>query len=156
MIVDYYLVRRGNISIPDLYTFSPLARYHFFRGFNLRGFAAFVIGFTLPLPGFIGSFGVGGLAPAAKNMYDLGWVLSFLTGGLSFWAASVFFKVPGHEEENGLAFERLVQEAEQLVADGGIGEMIEVADGHFVPAPRAVRTSGDTDAGAMEKDKGLV
>ena len=123
MIVDYFMIRRGNISMADLYTFSSSARYYFFHGINVRAFAAFVIGFLLPLPGFIGSFGVS-VDEAASHMYALGWVLSFVIGGLAYWIACLIFKMPGTGVEKSLAFEQLVAEAEQLVYDGNLGEFV--------------------------------
>ena len=84
MLVDYFLIRRGNITMSDLYTRSPYGRYYYFHGFNLRAFVAFVVGFLLPLPGFVGSFGHE-LGPAASKMYALGWVLSFVMGAVSYY-----------------------------------------------------------------------
>ncbi|KAF3481926.1 uracil permease [Arthroderma uncinatum] len=116
MMVDYFLVRRGNLYLPDLYRHSSTARYYFTKGFNLRAFAAFVIGALLPLPGLIGSFG-NPVSSAADHMFSLGWVLSFLVGGLAYWALCVVFKVPGEDTHYG--FEEKVGEAEEMVCQGG-------------------------------------
>lgn len=42
MIVDYWLLRRARINIPDLYTEHPDGEYIYRRGFNPRALAAFV------------------------------------------------------------------------------------------------------------------
>ncbi|MDH4870126.1 NCS1 family nucleobase:cation symporter-1 [Pseudomonas sp. BN515] len=42
MIVDYYLLRRGRVNLPELYSESREAAYHYHRGVNPRALAAFV------------------------------------------------------------------------------------------------------------------
>ncbi|KAL5340150.1 allantoin permease [Aspergillus crustosus] len=92
MIIDYFIFRKGNMTIADMYTTSSSGLYYYFHGVNLRAFAAFVIGFLLPLPGFIGSFSIGAsLNEAASNMYALGWELSFLIGGLTYLLCSAIW-----------------------------------------------------------------
>ncbi|CRG83558.1 Allantoin permease [Talaromyces islandicus] len=84
MTVDYFFVRNGNLYLSDMFTTSPLGRYFYTCGVNFRGIAAFVIGFVLPLPGFIGSFGTTTVSAAATHMFDLGWLLSYFVGGFSY------------------------------------------------------------------------
>lgn len=75
---DYFIIRRGNIHIPSLYLANgdkpdPTGLY-FPRpnGFELRAFAAWVIGIALPLPGLAYSYttDVSAGAVAAKRMYN--------------------------------------------------------------------------------------
>lgn len=115
MIVDYFWVRRGNITMTDLYTRSSYGRYYFFHGLNLRAFAAFVLGFLLPLPGFAASFGYD-IGTAAPRMYALGWILSFLTGALAYFVICLVFKVPGDDGSH--AFESKVADAQQSINEG--------------------------------------
>lgn len=117
MLTDYFILRRGNILLSDLFTLSPSGRYHYFHGFNLRAYAAFIVGFLLPLPGFIATFGHG-IGAAAEDMFALGWVLSFLMGGISYWLICLVWKVPGKREEGELRFEEKVNEAEELIQLG--------------------------------------
>lgn len=100
MIVDYFWVRKGNLEMNDMYSLSRGDRYWYKVGVNWRAFAAFVIGFLLPLPGFVGSFGYA-IGSAATKMYYLGWILSFLMGGLSYWVICKVFKVPGDDGDFG-------------------------------------------------------
>ncbi|EGE00988.1 uracil permease [Trichophyton equinum CBS 127.97] len=119
MLIDYFFVRRGNLYLPDLYRHSSTARYYFTKGFNIRAFAAFIIGSLLPLPGLIGSFGHS-FSSAADHMFSLGWILSFLVGSLAYWALCALFKVPGDDDSYG--FEEKVAEAEEMICQGG-GEL---------------------------------
>ncbi|WWD22235.1 hypothetical protein CI109_106726 [Kwoniella shandongensis] len=98
MLVDYFLIRRGNLDIPAMYDESTRSKYYFVWGVNWRSIAAFVIGFLLPLPGFIGSFGTVSVSVTATRLYDLGWELSFLCGGVAYYVLCLVFKVPGQED----------------------------------------------------------
>jgi NCS1 family nucleobase:cation symporter-1 len=115
MLVDYFVVRKGNLNLPDMFSLTSHGRYHYFHGFNLRAFASFVIGFLLPLPGFAGSFGHK-IGVAATHMYALGWVLSFLMGCLSYYVICLIWKVPGDDGSH--PFESEVASAEQVILDG--------------------------------------
>lgn len=57
IVVDYYLVRRSRVNLIELYSESPEAAYHYYRGINPRAIAAFLpaalIAIVLALvPGF--------------------------------------------------------------------------------------------------------
>lgn len=41
IMVDYWLVRRGRINVPELYSEDPSGAYHYHRGVNPRAIAAF-------------------------------------------------------------------------------------------------------------------
>ncbi|KAI7913912.1 allantoin permease [Pyricularia oryzae] len=115
MIVDYFISRRGNLHIPDLFTKSKEGRYYYTGGFNLRAYASFLIGFLLPLPGFIMSFGTTEKSFAASNLYALGWELSFVVGGLSYAVASWLWPMQGDDNTHG--FEQAPIEDVRLEAD---------------------------------------
>lgn len=104
------------MNLPDLFRKSPSGRYYFTKGFNIRALAAFVVGFILPLPGFVASFGYE-LSSAASNMFALGWALSFAVGGISYWVICLIFKVPG--DDGDCQFEEKVDEAEGMILRGG-------------------------------------
>ncbi|TLD31219.1 hypothetical protein PspLS_02494 [Pyricularia sp. CBS 133598] len=115
MIVDYFISRRGNLHIPDLFTKSKEGRYYYSGGFNLRAYASFLIGFLLPLPGFIMSFGTTEKSIAASNLYALGWELSFVIGGLSYAVASWLWPMQGDDKTHG--FEQGPVEDGRMEAD---------------------------------------
>ena len=148
MIIDYFLIRKGNIDMHDLFTLSSAGRYHYFHGFNVRAFAAFIIGFLLPLPGFAASFGHP-IGQAATHMYSLGWVLSFIMGGGSYYLACLVWPVPGGDGK--LAFESQVAHAQVVVLDGVDNVMQDVEslgasgqeDGHdYMYAEKGAQVTG--------------
>ncbi|KIV84837.1 hypothetical protein PV11_00592 [Exophiala sideris] len=94
MIVDYYWVRRGNLHTPSLFRGKTGDLYFFTKGFNLRGYFAWLAGFLFGLPGMIGKFHPTAVNEAAKNMYRLGWPLTFTVTGVIYAVLVYFFPVP--------------------------------------------------------------
>ncbi|PYH91152.1 NCS1 nucleoside transporter [Aspergillus ellipticus CBS 707.79] len=58
LLCDYYVVRRGLLHIPELYTANPTGIYHFLHGFNLRGFCAYLVAVAPNFYGFLNQMGV--------------------------------------------------------------------------------------------------
>lgn len=112
MIVDYFAIRHGNLTVLDLYNSESEGTYFYYHGFNLRAFTAFVIGFLLPLPGFIGSFG-SSFSVIADRLYWLGWILSLSMGSLSYYLACRVWPVPGDDRQ--FSFEA---KAAQIITSG--------------------------------------
>ncbi|MCY1419712.1 putative allantoin permease [compost metagenome] len=57
IMVDYWLIRKGQVNVPQLYSEDPNGPYYYSRGVNLRAVAAFIpaalIAIVLALvPGF--------------------------------------------------------------------------------------------------------
>ncbi|OCF39735.1 hypothetical protein I317_06459 [Kwoniella heveanensis CBS 569] len=98
MLVDYFFVRRGNFDLRAMYDGSSSSKYYYTWGVNWRSIIAFVAGFVVPLPGFVGSFGTVTVSTAAARIFNLGWEMSFLFGGLVYWVLCLVFKVPGQED----------------------------------------------------------
>jgi NCS1 family nucleobase:cation symporter-1 len=55
LMTDYYITRRGNVSVPDMYNFHGMYRYSSRYATNWRSVVAMLMGFAPPLPGFINS-----------------------------------------------------------------------------------------------------
>lgn len=89
IIVDYWLLRRAQVNVPDLYTEDPDGEYAYTHGFNLRALLAFIpaaiVGIVLalvpmfeavsPFSWFFGALAGGGLyslvADRSKRFTDL-------------------------------------------------------------------------------------
>ncbi|OIW28585.1 putative allantoin permease [Coniochaeta ligniaria NRRL 30616] len=83
MITDYVVIRRGNIHVPSLYNPRPGGPYYYYKGFNLRMYAAWVIGVAIVIHGLAGSFDKHANA-ASTDMYRLGFILAFTTGSVFY------------------------------------------------------------------------
>lgn len=60
LMTDYFIVRRRNVSVPDMYNFHGIYRYSPKYASNWRAVAAFFIGCIPPLPGFVNNIEVAG------------------------------------------------------------------------------------------------
>jgi NCS1 family nucleobase:cation symporter-1 len=69
MLVDYWLIRRGNFRVPSLYTRDPASPYAYCHGWNLRSVAAWIAGVAFTVHGIAGSLRADALKRASKDTY---------------------------------------------------------------------------------------
>ncbi len=53
MLCDFYIIRKRNIKLGDLYTISPAGAYYYFHGFNIRALFVWLVTSAIGLPGLI-------------------------------------------------------------------------------------------------------
>jgi len=73
LVADYWLVRRRQLALEDLYLPDGV-----YRGWNLRAIAATAIGCALAWGGVV--------VPALKPLYDYAWFVGFFAAGLAHLA----------------------------------------------------------------------
>jgi nucleobase:cation symporter-1, NCS1 family len=83
MICDYFLVRRRQLVVEDLYRRG--GAYEFRRGFNPKAIIALVAGIAIAL--------IGLAVPAVRWLYDYAWFVGFLISG-TFYFLSMQRQVP--------------------------------------------------------------
>ena len=86
MIVDYYVLRRQQLSVPDLYRYH--GRYAYRHGFNPAAIIALIIGILPNVPGFLTAIGVlekGAVWPALVAVYNYAWFVGFGVSGAVYW-----------------------------------------------------------------------
>ena len=79
MIVDYYVLRRQQLSVPDLYRYH--GRYAYRHGVNWAAMLALAVGIAPNIPGFltaIGALDKGTVWPALVQVYNYAWFVGFL------------------------------------------------------------------------------
>nr|WP_067287297.1 NCS1 family nucleobase:cation symporter-1 [Marinobacterium profundum] len=77
MIVDYYLIKGGNLDIQDLFSADPKGKYYFDGGWNKKA----ILGFCVA-----GVFSIGTVwVPALEALSGYGWVIGALLGGAIHW-----------------------------------------------------------------------
>ena len=87
MIVDYYLIRQQQLSLPELYRYT--GRYAYRGGVNHAAMLALVVGILPNVPGFFAAIGVlekGVVWPALVNLYNYAWFVGFAVSGVVYWA----------------------------------------------------------------------
>ena len=74
MISDYFVVRRGHLSLPDLYRRNGL--YEYFHGCNPKSLIALAAGIFIALMGL--------LFPSVSWLYDYAWFVGFLVSAILY------------------------------------------------------------------------
>jgi nucleobase:cation symporter-1, NCS1 family len=80
MIVDYFLLRKKQIAVDEL--FRRGGRYEYWNGINWIAVAAFVLGVLPSLPGFLGAIGVSKPSPFFAHLYDWAWFVGVAVAGV--------------------------------------------------------------------------
>jgi NCS1 nucleoside transporter family len=75
MLSDYFLVRRKNIQLKELY--SPNGVYSYFKGFNLVAIFALIAGVGIALIGYY--------VPSLSALYKLSWFSGFLVSFILYY-----------------------------------------------------------------------
>ena len=111
MVVDYWVVRNGNLHVPSLYITTPSAPYTYYKGWNLRMLVAWLSGVVFTVHGVAGLLAPKSVGTASKNMYKMGFILSSLMGGLVYWVLCMIWPckvLPGDMDKGGKpAFEMM-------------------------------------------------
>lgn len=94
MVVDYWVIRRGNVHVPSLYSREPGIPYTYYKGWNLRAIAAWLAGTAFVIHGVAGALNADLTDQASKNMYKIGFLLSFLMGSAVYYAGCLIFPMP--------------------------------------------------------------
>jgi nucleobase:cation symporter-1, NCS1 family len=99
LIVDYWLVSRTRVHLPDLYRHDGIYRYT--RGVNLRAVAAMLLAGVLAVGGAYsnpgqGPFPVDGFIPILKPLFDYGWIVGIVGGGAIYFLFTRIGRRPAH------------------------------------------------------------
>ncbi|KAK1554894.1 hypothetical protein Q3G72_018811 [Acer saccharum] len=91
ILADYYLIRRAELSIKDLYSLSPYGAYYYSGGYNLAAIAALIMGILPVIPGFLQKVGLISMVPETLAViYNNAWFFSFFSAGFIYWVLSSF------------------------------------------------------------------
>lgn len=138
LICDYYILRRGFLDIPALYSREKGSTYTYWHGWNFRAFAVYLIAIAPNFYGFLNQMGVE--APVGiQRFYYVAYPTGLIIALLSFYLVNRVFsergarQVPGwsepkdyvdaHDATEGMVVEAVEANAELaryrgLVTDG--------------------------------------
>ncbi len=85
ILADYFLVRRTELDVTDLYRED--GRYNFRSGFNPCAIIALVVGVLPNIPGFLAQVGIIDAAsmPFVVSLYDYAWFIGLAISGLVYY-----------------------------------------------------------------------
>ncbi|SJL13241.1 uncharacterized protein ARMOST_16680 [Armillaria ostoyae] len=125
VIIDYFLVHKGNLQLAGLFTGLRDGPYYYTWGVNWRAIIAFIAGTGIPFPGFVQSFGSVAIGEVAEEMFDFGWLASFGIGAIIYWVLCRVF--PVENVDRCLTFEAELERIEREEVERRIKE--EYPDG---------------------------
>lgn len=143
LLCQYFIVSRGYLIIPDLFTSASTGAYHYSKGWNYRAYIAYIIGIAPNFYGFLGVFGVHVTTPATRMYYfayPMGLVLSFG----SYWALNVID--PPKQYETFGAW----REPQDYVAESDLEDGTAVVDG--IEAQSRDQSVKEKEMTVLEKD----
>ena len=134
LICNYYLLRRGALHIPSLYTDSKDGLYCFLYGWNWRAFAAYLIAVAPNFYGFLNQLGM--KAPTSIQRfyyvaYPVGLIISFgcyYVFNLLFPAKSIDLTLRGWKEPKDYVDEHDLARAGEMVEGVPIADDVQSVD----------------------------
>lgn len=103
MICDYYVVRKGYLSITDLYSANKSSPYYYTAGFHWRAYLAYVCGILINIVGFVGAVeeptkGRNTAPMGAQYIYNLNYFMGFIVAAIVYWGLCMASPVPATSE----------------------------------------------------------
>ncbi|KAK5119841.1 hypothetical protein LTR85_007167 [Meristemomyces frigidus] len=115
VVSDYFLVRKRQYYLGDLYTANSSSAYWYTFGFNWRGFLAWVMGLWPVLPGFARAIQGVQTGNGWDHLYDITYFYGFFVASLTYWACHTAFPAP---KQTGSSPFVLAEHVQMLEAEG--------------------------------------
>ncbi|KFA46180.1 hypothetical protein S40293_03751 [Stachybotrys chartarum IBT 40293] len=93
--VDFWVVRRLNWKVPDLYKGGTESIYWYTWGLNWRAFFSWTMVVWPCLPGFIAAMSGSEVSVGWQRVFTLSWVVGFCGGALVYYVITLIFPPPG-------------------------------------------------------------
>lgn len=97
MVSDYYLVRKGYLNLPALYSADKNGPYYGHCGISWRGYTAYICGIMINVVGFAGAVGAD-VPIGAEYIYNINYFSGFIVAAAIYWALARSFPVPAMSE----------------------------------------------------------
>jgi NCS1 family nucleobase:cation symporter-1 len=92
MIADYFLIRKRELNVDDLYRRG--GQYEYSKGFNWIAMFALALGIAPNLPGFLNAIGVIKAGPTSIAIYEWAWFVGFFIAAIVHYAGMKFLTAP--------------------------------------------------------------
>lgn len=78
LLADFYVIRRGNLHVPSLYSKRPDGIYYYFKGCNIESLICWIVSIVIAVPGLYRAYYPTKLTQQASDIYSSGWLFTFL------------------------------------------------------------------------------
>ncbi|KIW49421.1 hypothetical protein PV05_11101 [Exophiala xenobiotica] len=126
LLCNYYLITRGYMNIPDLFTSDKNAAYHYTKGWNIRAYIAYIIGVVPNFYGFLNNMGVDAPMGVTKFYYFAYWVGLFVAGA-TYWVLCKLFPPVIMYNEGWMEVKNYVRPEEEAQVLEGQGMDVEAS-----------------------------
>jgi NCS1 family nucleobase:cation symporter-1 len=110
--VDFWLVRKRNWRIPDLYIGDSRSIYWFTAGWNWRAMATWCLTIWPSFPGFISGTSGAKVAIGWTRTFQVSWIVGFMGGGLVYYVICLVFPPLGRP------YETILLDVNEAVVEG--------------------------------------
>ena len=117
--------------MPSLYRGSRGSIYWFVSGINFSGVFAWCAGTVMGMPGLVAAYNPSLVPQAGKDMYKLGWILTFTTAGVVYYVLTKIRKPKVYPS----GFEDIPVTWEYLAIEGRDGFFDGERDAYVSPTP---------------------
>lgn len=93
ILCDYYVVRRGYLSIRDLYNAGKNGAYYHFLGFSWHAYASYLAGILINIVGFAGEIGRN-VPIGAQYIYKINYFSGVIVSATVYFILTRFFPIP--------------------------------------------------------------
>lgn len=91
MIADYYLIRKQQLEVDELY--NPDGIYSFTNGFNRYALITLLLGILPNIPGFLATIGLISAPSWITGIYNYAWFVGYFVSGISYFIIMRSYKV---------------------------------------------------------------
>lgn len=90
---DYFIIKKGNIKLHDLWVGDSSSRFWFYRGWNFRAVFATVAALLPCMPAFLATLSPTrlGLSLQTQRMFYISFTLSYVIGGVLYYLMYLLF-----------------------------------------------------------------
>ncbi|KAG9516977.1 NCS1 nucleoside transporter, partial [Aureobasidium melanogenum] len=95
MFADYFLLRKTNIKLTELFSNHPNSIYWYAKGWNWRAGVAWILGASFLMPGLVQrAVDPKGFWPGWTRLYQLAWFFGCLVSGIVYLVLDHFWPMP--------------------------------------------------------------
>ncbi|KAI0477488.1 permease for cytosine/purines, uracil, thiamine, allantoin-domain-containing protein [Xylariaceae sp. FL0804] len=113
MLIDYYVIKKGNLQLPSLFEGSSASRYWYTRGLNYRGVVTVIVALIPCLPSFAAQIAPNsmGMTTLGVNFFYISFLFTYIFACILYYVSYLVF--PEKSEiatEKSLQWEQLADE----------------------------------------------
>ncbi|KAH8883381.1 hypothetical protein GQ53DRAFT_847024 [Thozetella sp. PMI_491] len=128
MFIDYYVMKKGNLKLSDLFNGTPSSRYWYTRGVNYRAVVSVILALLPCLPSFAAQIDPKnlGMSTTGINFFYISFIFTYAFASLLYYGSYLIFPEKGEAiVERSLGWEQWADEndeEERATATFGLAE----------------------------------